>query len=389
MDAKPTVFPGTVLHADSARSDAELSRDVRAHYDTHPGVRFLVDVLTALHAPPDPIRTAEQFYEAFPPRALMAALERRADLRARVLHAMTGGPPTLLRRTPPLDLAAQIELLEAEDLPPDERALRAEEDRNLSVVELYQRYLDPADLCAYLAGRDIWAYESNDGWWQRSNDATRRLLAAQIKSIRRHKILTDTELVDRVGNEVLERDLPLRVRAEIRTASRRAARDGRTFSDTDLIECVRSSEGARDLIDELVGSVPLPHLRQLVERAAEVLGLLAPAVTVSNPAPADTGSASADEPSPSSLDLRPTTGVVRPLAAAEAVRPRLPSFPGLDAVSPARPAAIAPRLSETPLVELVDDETYGEESTNSGRPPIEGIAEPSEEDETGPTPDRP
>jgi hypothetical protein len=280
MDGKAQAFPGTVFHADSARSDADLARDVRAHYDAYAGIRFLVDVLRAVHALPDPVRTASAFYEAFPPHATMDALEQRHDLRARVVYALTGGPMSLLRRMSPGDLAAQVELLEAEDLPPEERVVRAEQDREHTVAELYLKYLEPTDLCAYLPGRELWAYEARDDWWQHPTSSTRRLMAAQLKSIRRHKILTDTELIDLLGNEVLERDLPLKVRTEIRVASRKAARDRRPFSDTDLFNCLQGdgSGAERDLIDELVVSVELSHLRKLVARAAEVLGLTSDAV---------------------------------------------------------------------------------------------------------------
>lgn len=288
MDGKAHTFPGTVFHADGARTDIELSRDVRAHYDKHAGIRFLSDVLTAIHASADPVRSASAFYAAFPPHATMDALEQRPDLRARVVFALTGGPMSLLRRMSPADLASQIELLEAEDLPPEERSVRAEPDRGLSVVELYLKYLDPTDLCAYLPGRELWAYESQDAWWERPSASARKLMAAQLKSIRKHKILTDSDLIDVLGNEVLERDLPLSVRTDIRTASRKNARTGRAFTDTDLFDCIRTAGSDRDLIDELVECVDLSHLRKLVSRAADVLGLSSdpftpPAVGVTAP----------------------------------------------------------------------------------------------------------
>ena len=39
-----------------------------------------------------------------PPRIVMEAFEQRPDLRARLVHALTGGPVSLLRRAPPADL---------------------------------------------------------------------------------------------------------------------------------------------------------------------------------------------------------------------------------------------------------------------------------------------
>ncbi len=250
-----------------------MQREVRAHFDAHPGVRFLVDVLAALHSRPDPVRSAAVFYKKFPAAVTMEALEHRADLRARVLQALTAGPPSLTRRMAPQVITAQIELLVDRDIPGDERAIRAEEDRSLSVHELYLKYLDPMDLAAYLPAVDLWSYETQGSWWEKGTDATRRLMAAEIKSIRRHKILTDTELIDAVGDEILERDLPLAVRTAIRGAARRSALQNKPFTDTDLFECVRTPDGTRDLVDNLAESVPLTVLRNLVVRAAQVLEL--------------------------------------------------------------------------------------------------------------------
>jgi hypothetical protein len=273
MDVKSLPTPGTVQHSPNARVDADLRREVRGHYDAQPGVLFLVDVLTALHAQPDAVRWPSAFYAKFPATLVMDAFARRSDLRANVVHALTGTPRSLLRRMPPAYLATELELLVREDIPTDERVVRAEEDRGRSVVALYLKYLDPMDLCAYVAPSEIWAYECSDAWWERASDAHRRLMAAELKSIRRHKILSDTELIDRLGNDVLERDLPLRVRTDIRAAARAAALNKKVFTDSDVFDCVRSPDGSRDLVDELVACVALRHLRLIVARAAELLGL--------------------------------------------------------------------------------------------------------------------
>ena len=286
--------PGVFKNSKGARSDADLQREVKKHFDAHPGVRFLVDVLSALHARPDPVRPAEAFYRKFPASVIMEALEGRADLRARVVQALTAGPPSLTRRMPPQVVTAQIELLVERDIPAEERAVRAEADRGLSVYEVYLKYVDPIDLAAYLPARELWAYESDGAWWENANASTRRLMAAELKSIRRHKILTDTELLDALGDDVMERDLPVVVRAALRGAARRAALEKQPFSDTDVFDCVRSPDGSRDLIDSLVESVPLAHLRVVIVRAAEVLGLQEPAAsslggspTVSPPGPVE------------------------------------------------------------------------------------------------------
>ena len=88
----------------------------------------------------------------------------------------------------------------AEDLPASERALRAEEDRGLPVLDLYVKYLDPTDLAAYLPVAMVWEYEAFDSWWTRERGpAGRGLMAAELKSIRKHGILTDSEFLDVLG----------------------------------------------------------------------------------------------------------------------------------------------------------------------------------------------
>jgi hypothetical protein len=305
----PLIVPGIVRHSKGARGDAERTKEVRAHYDGAPGLRFLADMLVAIHARPVPVRTAQQFYAKFPAKVAMAALESRPDLRARILQALTGGPPSLTRRLSHEVMTSQIDLLIENDLPEEERSVRAADDRGRTVVELYLKYLDPVDLVAYLPAADLWAYEREDAWWEKATDSTRRLMAAEIKSIRRHRILSDSELLDRLGNDTLERDLPVAVRARIRAAARAAAADAKPFTDTDVFDCVRSSDGARDLVDDLVTSVALPHLRLMIDRAAEVIGLVEPKVVPAPPvaeaAAESAESQSEDTPRPSSAEGAP------------------------------------------------------------------------------------
>ena len=273
MEKNGLRVPGTLKHSSEARAEADLQKEARTHVAAQPGIRFLADTLAALHAAPQPIRSSRGFYSSFPPRQVLQALAERAELRVRLVRAITGGAPTLLRRLAPADLAAQVELLVAEDLPPAERALRAEEDRALPVLDLYLKYLDPADLAVYLPVSTIWEYESYDGWWTRdAGPGGRALMSAELKSIRRHGILSDSEFLDVLGDETIERDLPLGVRTSLRAAARKAAREGKAFKDSDLFASVRSADGARDLTDELADHIPLTMLRKVVARAADLLG---------------------------------------------------------------------------------------------------------------------
>ena len=272
MTQKALRIPGTLKHTSDEHTDVALQEKAKEHAARHPGVGFLADVLRALHAPGALIRSAQGFYSAFTPREVMDALAQRPDLRAKTVKAITGGAPTLLRRLSPDALASQIDLLVIEDLPEAERSVRAEADRALTVHDLYMKYLDPVDLATYLPVQSIWAYESNDSWWKWEPTAgTRALMATELRSIRRHGILTDAEILDLLGEETLEQHLSLAVRTGLRQAARRAAAAGKPFTDADLF--AGPGAGARDLIDEMVDSVPMAQLRDVVAQAGRILGV--------------------------------------------------------------------------------------------------------------------
>jgi hypothetical protein len=337
-------------------TEAELVKEQRTHVAAQPAVRFLADVLTALHAPPTSLRDARAFYGAFPPGLVLQALSQRFDLRVRLVRAITGGAPALLRRQSLADLANQIELLVSDDLPASERLVRAEEDRTATVAELYRKYLDATDLATYLPGSALWQYEGRDRWWTReASPSTRALMSAELKSIRRHGILADGALIDLIGDEALERDLPLSVRTALRAAARRAAREGRPFRDSDLFSAV-GDEGHRDLVDELCDCVSLPVLRNVVERAAESLGWAAPepskdAAKVEVRTPAAPSKAEGKTPAPLARPAAVAPAAVRPAAVTSvAARPAAAQRAPAKTVEPA-PAAVrqAPDRAPTPV----------------------------------------
>jgi hypothetical protein len=272
MTQRTLRIPGTLKHTSDEQTDVALQEKAREHADRHPGVRYLADVLRALHAPGALMRSAKGFYSAFTPREVMDALAQRSDLRLKTVKAITGGAPTLLRRLSPDALASQIDLLVIEDLPEAERSVRAEADRAWTVHDLYMKYLDPVDLATYLPAQSIWTYESHDSWWKWEPTAgTRALMSAELRSIRRHGILADTEILDLLGEETLEQHLSLAVRTGLRKAARRAAAAGKPFTDADLF--AGPGAGPRDLIDEMVDSVPMPRLRDVVAQAGRILGV--------------------------------------------------------------------------------------------------------------------
>src|SRR5678816_3347134 len=156
MNQRTLHIPGTLKHTSDEQTDVALQEKAREYADRHPGVRYLADVLRALHAPgAQMMRSAKGFYTSFTPREVMDAFAQRPDLRVKTVKAITGGAPTLLRRLSPEALASQVDLLVIEDLPEAERSVRAEADRALTVHDLYMKYLDPVDLATYLTPQSI------------------------------------------------------------------------------------------------------------------------------------------------------------------------------------------------------------------------------------------
>jgi hypothetical protein len=342
MNQRTLRIPGTLKHTNEEQTDVALQEKAREHADRHPGVRYLADVLRALHAPGALMRTAKGFYSSFMPRAVMDALAQRPDLRVKTVKAITGGAPTLLRRLSPEALASQIDLLVVEDLPEAERFVRAEADRAMSVHDLYMKYLDPVDLATYLPPQSIWAYESADSWWKWEPTAgTRALMVSELRSIRRHGILTDSEILDLLGEETLERYLSLAVRTGLRKAARRAAAAGQPFTDADLF--AGPGAGGRDLIDEMVDSVPMAQLRELITQAGRILGLSElddneepTAVTVGNSAK---DAAAVPTPIGQRIGPKPTPAVTPPPALPMG-RPRAAN--DRNATPPPKPIAAVP-----------------------------------------------
>ena len=59
MTQRTLRMPGTLKHTSDEQTDVALQDNAREHADRHPGVRFLADVLRALHVPGALMRRAK------------------------------------------------------------------------------------------------------------------------------------------------------------------------------------------------------------------------------------------------------------------------------------------------------------------------------------------
>jgi hypothetical protein len=251
-------------------------------------------------------------------------------------------------------VATQIELLAADDLPEAERSVRAEADRARSVHELYLLYVDAVDIATYLPAGTVWEYEAEDAWWSREATASARsLMATELRSVRRHALLTDSEILDVLGDETFERHMPLSVRTALRAAARRAAAAGKPFTDSDLFAGARGEKGGRDLVDELVENIPLPALRVVVDQVARILGLSAQeAVTGATRLPA-TASAPAERAQGLSAPALADRVGPKPAATAGSLPPASAGKPVPVPTPKARPPAPPPARAAASKMEAL------------------------------------
>jgi hypothetical protein len=223
------------------------------------------------------------------------------------------------------------------------------------VHDLYVKYLDPLDVATYLPATTIWTYESHDDWWKWEPSAgTRALMGAELRSIRRHGILSDSEILDLLGEVTLEQYLSLAVRTSLRKAARRAAAANRPFTDADLF--AGTGIGGRDLIDEMVDTVPMPQLRGIINQVGRILGFSGmdendepTAVTVPRdaaPAPTPIGVRVGPKPTPAVAAApsapigknRPgATPPPKPIPAAPLAKGNRPAPPAVDAAGQPEP----------------------------------------------------
>src|SRR5688572_11631681 len=85
MNQRTLRMPGTLKHTSDEQTDVALQEKAREHADRQPGVRYLADVLRALHLPGTVMRSAKGFYGAFTPREVMEAFAQRPDLRVKAV----------------------------------------------------------------------------------------------------------------------------------------------------------------------------------------------------------------------------------------------------------------------------------------------------------------
>ena len=236
-------------------------------------------------------RTPADFVRHFPPAAIMQALVKRPDLRARILFATTG------LRTP---IGERKDIESAAD---DVRiALEVGETDAETIVALLTpddrvRYFDPMALWAYVAEGDFWA--SADGI---DLDIARAHVSYIVERALIEKLITAREIVDALGVDRLAQALPRELLGKLLSCALERGRDKKRFEDEDVLSTVP--------VAMIAEHVPLWDLwRELVIRKiAEVQGFV-DVLPEPETAPAEDNDRTAESERPPADDVEPSLSV--------------------------------------------------------------------------------
>ena len=211
----------------------------------NPAQRFLAHVIE--HCFEIGRRSAADFIRHFPAKAIMAALDRRPDLRADVLVPTTGvNHKVALRKTAESsgeDL--QIALDEGVTSPAD-------------IVALFR----PDDRVRYLENRKLWTFITEGEFWKTDKskgagfDKAKAHIAFMLDRGLADGLLGHADLVDGVSVETMAQSLPREKLGEIITAALALGRDKKAFTDRDLLATAAAAV--------LVEDVSLVHIWETV-----------------------------------------------------------------------------------------------------------------------------
>lgn len=257
--------------------------------------RFLAHVIE--HGFSSGRRTPADFVRHFPPRAIMASLVKRPDLRARMLFATTGLRTPIGERKSIEDAAEDVRI-----------ALEVGETDAETIVSLFS----PDDRVRYLEPRALWAYVAEGDFWNSKDgidlEIARGHVSFMLARALTEKMVTPREIIDALGIERLAEVLPREELGRLLATALDRGREKKPFRDEDVLGAVP--------IASLVDHVPLADLwRDVVVRAiAEAHGLADPLPAPEVSAPEDGERTAESEPPPATRKTDP------PLSMEQAVR---------------------------------------------------------------------
>lgn len=257
--------------------------------------RFLAHVIE--HGITAGRRTPADFVRHFPPAAIMRALVKRPDLRARILFATTG------LRTP---IGERKDIESAAD---DVRiALEVGETDAETIVSL----MSTDDRVRYFDARALWEYVSEGEFWIHAEGIDLEIARAHVSFILERalveKLITAREIIDSLGVERLADVLPRDLLGKLLSVALQRGREKKRFEDEDVLSAVP--------IDALAEHVPLAELWQqvVVRRIAEAQGFVDP-LPPPETAPVEDGDRTAESERPHAAEAEPPLSVEQALRA--------------------------------------------------------------------------
>ena len=205
-----------------------------------PRDRFLAAVVE--HALLVGRRSAKDFLRAFPPREIMNALRDQPRVRAKLLVTTTGLNEKIALKKPASSAGEDLEIALFERV--------TEED---DVVALF----DPDDRVRYLDGAKLWGFLIEGDFWRVSSEGVSASVAREhvafiLSRARAERLLSDRDIIDGIGLDVLVESLPKQDLGRVIEKALSEGRSGRVFKDERVLDVVSPYL--------LVEHVPLAHL---------------------------------------------------------------------------------------------------------------------------------
>jgi hypothetical protein len=212
-------------------------------------------------------RSAKDFLRHFPPRDIMNALAEQPRLRAKILVSTTGVNEKIALRKPASSAGEDLEI-----------ALSERVTEEADIVSLF----DPDDRVRYLEHAKLWDFVIEGEFW-RPNEATtgfipREHIAYILSRARAEKLISDGEIVDGIGLDVLVGSLPKPDIVRVLERAIYEGRAGRVFKDERVLDVLSPQL--------LVEHVSLAHLWERL--IGEKLAFVRPVVGLTPPARIET-----------------------------------------------------------------------------------------------------
>jgi hypothetical protein len=243
-----------------AMADDAVGSRAQDHLSLHREAQFLAALYARLRERPRPWWSAATLHEAFPTEMRFQWLEKRADVRERIAHALTGFPMKALRSG---DLAFQASLVE-----------RVLASGDVS-VEAWEAAFEPGDLVAAGPPAALWSAFRQRFPWDAPAREDQDLLVWLLNELldekkdgnRTTSIMTPLYVRSAIDVRAWQEHIPLEIRVQVDGRRLRKELEGKTFTCRDELAVVK--------VERIVEHLPAAHLKGILDALERVVPALA------------------------------------------------------------------------------------------------------------------